>query len=189
MIHVYSKEKEKHTYLHIYPTLLKRKNTIQVYEFFQCNHVRSKMRNIPLSAYMKNITMITGTWRTNRAVWFSSNKHWRRGWYLGLVPSWNHISIWLIYSIFSPLFGISRGLSSNSEFDDGEYAGSKVCPSLNERHSRLILSAYGEDRIETSFLFVLSMIPRSTTTPGLIWISCNTVGKVGVVGKCFSSTL
>ena len=70
--------------------------------------------------------------------------------------------------MFSPLFGISRGLSSNSEFDDGEYASSKFCPSLNERHSRFILSYFGEGQIETSFSFVLSMIPRSTTTPGLI---------------------
>ena len=54
---IYLKNKNIFTY---YPILVKRKKTIQVYEFFQCNHVRSKIRNIPLSTYKKNITMITG---------------------------------------------------------------------------------------------------------------------------------
>ena len=84
---------------------------------------------------------------------------------------------------------MSRGLSSKprmyteSMFSDGEYSGSNVCPSSNEIHY------CGKGQVETSFSTVLSMTPRSTTSPGLVWISCNNVGEVGEVGKCCSETL
>ena len=74
-------------------------------------------------------------------------------------------------------------------FSDGEYSGSNVCPSSNEMHSMSILSSCGKGQVETSFYFVLFMTPRSTTSPGLVWISCNNVGEVGEMGKCCSATL
>ena len=46
-------------YLHNILFYLENKNYIQVYEFFQCNQVRSKIKNIPLSTYTKNIIVIT----------------------------------------------------------------------------------------------------------------------------------
>ena len=49
-------------YLYTYfPILPKKKEniTIQVYEFFQCNQVRSEIKNIPLSTYEKVVAMIT----------------------------------------------------------------------------------------------------------------------------------
>ena len=90
---------------------------------------------------------------------------------------------------------MSWGLSSNprmyteSMFSDGEYSGYNVCPSSNQMHSMLILSSCGKGQVETSFSSVLSMTPRSTTSSGLVWISCNNVGEVGEVGKCCSATL
>ena len=69
---------------------------------------------------------------------------------------------------------MSRGLSSNpimyieSMFSDGEYSGSNVCPSPNEIHSMSILSSCGKGEVETSFSSILSMTPRSTTSPCLV---------------------
>ena len=59
-------------------------------------------------------------------------------------------------------------MRTKSEFGDGEYSGSNVYPSSNEMHYMSILSSYEKGQVETSFSFVLSMTPRSTTSPNLI---------------------
>ena len=70
-----------------------------------------------------------------------------------------------MYSMFSSSFVMSRDLSLNSrmykesKFGDGEYSGSNVPPSLNERHSRLILSSCGKGQVETSLYFMVFTIP------------------------------
>ena len=64
-------------YLYTYfPILPKKKEniSIQVYEFFQCNQVQSKNKNIPLSTYEKAIAMITWIWRTNRLTFFCNKR-------------------------------------------------------------------------------------------------------------------
>ena len=69
---------------------------------------------------------------------------------------------------------MSQGLSLNprmhteSEFGDGEYLGSNVPPSFNDRHSRLILSSYGKGKVETSLSFVVFTIPCSITSPNIV---------------------
>ena len=60
---------------------------------------------------------------------------------------------------------MSRGISLNprmhteSEFGDGKYSGSNVCPSSNEMHSMSILSSCGKGQVETSLYFVVFTIP------------------------------